>query len=53
MDRVADLEAEVWSVFSRCCFVEVMKLNLSRDSEALVNILGFKLSRDADVWFRF
>ena len=34
MDRVADFEAGVWSVFSRCCFVEVMKLNLGLDSEA-------------------
>ena len=29
-----DFEAGVCSSFCRCCFVEVMKLNLGRDSEA-------------------
>ena len=45
------LKAEVWSVFCCRCFVEVIKLNLDRDSEAVgfVNILRFKFSRDADV----
>ena len=39
-------EAGVWSVISRWCFVEVMKLGL-------VNILNLKFSRDGDVWLRF
>ena len=39
-------EAGVWSVISRWCFVEVMKLGL-------VHILNLKFSRDADVWSRF
>ena len=44
------LEAGVWSLFCCYCFVDVMKLNLGRNSEArfvLVNILNFLLSRDA------
>ena len=49
-----DFEAEVWSVFCRWGFVEVMKLNLGRDSEARFgHILNLKFSRDADVWLRF
>ena len=31
----ARFEAGVWLVFYRRCFVEVMKLNLGRDSEAM------------------
>ena len=43
-----DFEAEVWSVFCRWGFVEVMKLNLGRDSEAR---FGQDFG-DAVVWLR-
>ena len=51
-----DFWAGVWSVFSSWCFVEVIKLNHGRDSEAslaLVKILNFMSGRHADVSLRF
>ena len=48
-----DFEAGVCSAFCRWCFVDVMKLNLGRDSEdRFVKILNFKFSGD-DVRLRF
>ena len=49
-------EAGVWPAFFCLCFVEVMKLNLGRDTELkleLVKILNLKFYREADVWLRF
>ena len=49
-----DFEAGFCSAFFRECFVEVMKLNLGRDSEARFGQdFYFRFSRDADVWLRF
>ena len=49
-----DFKAEVWSVFFCCCLVEVMRLNLGRDSEARCSPdLKFNLSHDADVWLMY
>ena len=49
-----DFEAGICSAFCRWCFLEVMKLNLGRDSEAgFGQDFNFKSSRDADVWSRF
>ena len=46
-----DFEAGVCSAFCRCCFIEVMKLNLGRVSEARFGQdFKFKLSGDTDVW---
>ena len=49
-----DFEAEVWSVFCSWCLVEVTKLNLGQDSEAMFGQgFNFTFSRDADAWLRF
>ena len=50
----ASFEAGAWASFFCWCFVEVIKLNLGRDSDdSLVKIFKLKFYGEVDVWSRF
>ena len=60
-----EVEAGAWSVFCRWCLVDVLKLNLGRDSETKKQYFEFQVSarcwclvemvesKDSKIWLRF